>query len=129
MSIPAPIKYIASPYSGDPDQIAYRIHETGRFYAWLIRRGKCDPFSPILHDHTSATSHGLPTDAEFWRERNLRWLRRCDEIYLLKIDGWSKSKGVAIELEWARNNAVTVTAATPDGAGGYTLESVTEETA
>jgi hypothetical protein len=101
--------YLASPYS-DPQQgiVDFRVTETRRFAAWLWTQGYM-PVSPILHWHEAATTHSLPTDAEPWTDWNRALFRRCDAVHLLCLPNWEKSKGVAMELEWARVMGLPVT--------------------
>ncbi len=92
--------YLASPYSHpDPMVRETRFDAACRATAALIRAGHV-VFSPIVHGHP-LVGFGLPTDWAFWQRHDLEFLRRCDELLVLKIDGWKKSAGVQAEIELA----------------------------
>lgn len=104
------LSYIASPYTSPQQGIVnFRVAETRRFAAWLWSQGYA-PISPILHWHEAATAHSLPTDADTWIDWNRSLMRRCDAVHLLCLPNWRDSKGVAMELEWARVMGLPVTA-------------------
>ena len=98
--------YLASPYS-DPD---WRLERT-RFYAVCDAAVKMVAaglrvYSPIAHTHPIAERAGLrgialPKGYEFWREFDERMIRACDELWVLKLEGWEKSQGTLKELAFA----------------------------
>jgi nucleoside 2-deoxyribosyltransferase len=93
--------YLASPYS-DPDPAVRE--ERFRAACWataaLIRAGHV-VFSPIVQNHM-LVEHGLPVDWEFWQQQDREYVARCDEVVVLTIDGWERSKGVQAETRIAR---------------------------
>jgi hypothetical protein len=101
--------YIASPYTHDDpavrqeryeavrDYIAKQTSLTGHFY-----------FSPIVHYHDMAVKNDMPTDAKTWWRINEDALSRCDALWILKIDGYQESKGVAMEFEYCSNWGIEV---------------------
>ncbi len=93
--------YLASPYS-HPDAAVrqQRFEAACRVAAELIRRGHV-VFSPIAHSHSIA-QHGLPMDWGFWEAQDRRLLAACDELWVLKLDGWQHSRGVQAEIAIAR---------------------------
>lgn len=93
--------YLASPYSHeDPIMLKTRYLLTMQCVAGLLKQGILS-YSPIVHFHELAARFLLPADATFWMKHNIRMLRSCDAIGVLKIDGWEKSEGVAIEMKLA----------------------------
>lgn len=74
----------------------------------LIVNQGINVFSPIVHWHHAAASGGLPTDAEYWAEYNLQFMRASKQAILLDIPGWRESKGVTKELAWFDNAKVKV---------------------
>lgn len=58
-------------------------------------------FSPIAHSHCIA-QHGLPLDWGYWERHDERLLAACDELWVLKLDGWQHSRGVQAEIAIAR---------------------------
>lgn len=92
--------YLASPYSHpDPLVREARFDAACRATADMIRAGR-PVFSPIVHGHP-LVRFGLPTDWAFWQRFDTEHLRRCDEVLVLRIDGWEESEGVRAEIELA----------------------------
>jgi len=94
--------YLASPYTHpDPDVRAKRYLAVCREVARLVRDGHV-VFSPIAHSHGVCVHGGLPLDWSFWWPIDTEFLRRCDELWILMLDGWQESHGVQAEMEIAR---------------------------
>lgn len=94
--------YLASPYSHPDLNIMHqRYVQTMKHTAKLLFQGK-HVFSPIVHCHELARWFNLPTEYNFWLEYNQHMLARADELLVLCLEGWSESKGVAGEIEFAR---------------------------
>lgn len=95
------VYYLASPYTHeDPAVVEERVHLACRAAVDLFRQGRF-VFCPIIHCHMVAR-HGLPTDWEFWAEYARAMLARCDELLVLRLEGWEKSDGVAHEIALAK---------------------------
>jgi hypothetical protein len=95
------IVYLAVPYSHpDPEVRIERFKAANRMAGKLMHEG-VHVFSPISHTHPIAVECGLPLGFDFWREYDEKILRVCGKIVVLTIDGWSESKGVKSELEFA----------------------------
>jgi hypothetical protein len=94
--------YLATPYThADPTIVEKRYEEAMAYTHYLLERKRW-VYSPIVHCHELAKRHSLPTDFDYWRRYNYHILSRCDELYVLGIEGWRESKGVRAELEfWA----------------------------
>ena len=92
--------YLASPYSHPDATIReQRFHDVCRMAARLMQQGHV-VFAPIVHGHP-LVDHGLPTDWLFWERFDREHLRRCDELVVLRLDGWRESVGVAAEIRFA----------------------------
>ena len=97
--------YLASPYSHPNSYIELeRAVLAIRAAARLHYEGKL-AFSPIAYGHTLAQV-GLPigTDADSWLKWNTQMFSMCTELYVLKLEGWDRSTGVAMELAWAEKS-------------------------
>lgn len=93
--------YLASPYTHpDPAVRQERFEAACRAAAALMRRGRIC-FSPIAHSHPLC-QYGLPGDWEFWQRQDLEFLAACDEVVVLKLDGWQHSRGIQAEIAAAR---------------------------
>ena len=93
--------YLASP-SSHPEPI---VEETRfQWAAWaaakLIELGHL-VFAPIPHSHP-ITRYGGNGSWEYWAEFDKHMLGACDELWVLCLDGWDTSVGVAAEVKWAK---------------------------
>ena len=96
------IIYLATCYSHkDPKICEKRFIEVSRYAAKFKKQGY-SVFSPISHSHPIAIYGDIdPLDSEFWTKHDLIFLPFCDELWILKLDGWEKSKGIAQECKEA----------------------------
>ena len=93
--------YLASPYSSPvPAVREARFRLVCRKAAELMRAGH-KIFSPIAHTHPIAVAGELPLGFDFWSEYDREFLEFCDEVWVLCLDGWEESKGVAAEIDIA----------------------------
>lgn len=100
--------YLASPYSHpDPLVREQRFKAVCEYAANLMKDGEM-VYSPIAHSHPIA-QFGLPKEWEFWEQYDRFFISKCDELFVLMIDGWDKSKGVDAEIEIANELCVPVT--------------------
>jgi nucleoside 2-deoxyribosyltransferase len=100
--------YLASPYSHpDPEVRHQRFEAVNRAAANLMRQGYV-VFSPISHSHIIARDHDLPTDWEFWERIDIEFVKKCDRLFVLMIDGWDKSHGVRAERTLAHSLGIPV---------------------
>lgn len=102
-SQPAPIYYLASPYThADPERRLRRYRAACRAAAYFIERGLI-VYSPIAHGHAVACDgRPLATDFEFWQKHCLAMLGRCDGMLVLTLEGWKESRGVQAEIAEAK---------------------------
>jgi len=91
--------YLASPYAHADAEVREARYRAARECAIrFMRQGLC-LYAPIVHNHPLASE--LPADHEYWMKMDLPILRRADELWVLKIDGWQQSRGVAREIKEA----------------------------
>lgn len=98
-----PLIYLASPYSGHNSQLEEaRFQDVRLLTARLLQRGiRC--FSPIVYSHQfSCEFSGFKSDFDSWRFLDEALIRKCDEVWCLKLPGWGTSVGVRAELMFAR---------------------------
>lgn len=104
------MKYLASPYS-DPDPFIReeRYLRAMKVLADLLHKGVWT-YSPIVHCHEFAKiiyRDGVPV-FDHWRQYDLHMLSLCDEILVLRIEGWNRSVGVAAEIAEAERLGIKV---------------------
>ena len=101
--------YIASPYT-NPDSII-RIQnylDVTKIAADLVSEGHV-AISPITYGHVLSECKEMPTDWGFWMDFCTVLLSKCDKILVCNtIPGWENSKGVAAEIEFAKQNGIKV---------------------
>ena len=92
--------YLSSPYSDPAAEVReQRFQAACRATAALLRAGDL-VFSPIVHSHPLAPFLAERSHA-WWMSADERYLRKCDSLYVLTIDGWDRSRGVEMEMRWA----------------------------
>ena len=100
--------YLASPYShADPAVLEARFQIVCRQAARLMREGH-HIFSPIAHTHPIALAGGLPLGWDFWEKYDRDMLNGCEAVWVLQLDGWETSKGVAAEIRIANEMGIPV---------------------
>ncbi len=100
--------YIASPYSHDNPQVRMdRFIAAVNYAAKLKKEGRLC-FCPIGYGRLYEIEYQLPFDFQYWGEFNRRMIRACDELHVLKLDGWEDSAGVEAEVAFARANDIPV---------------------
>ncbi len=100
--------YLASPYS-HPDKAVEltRFNQTMEITARLMRLGY-KVFSPIVHCHPLAISQRMPTSYGFWESYSEAMVSHCDQLWVLKMQGWRESKGVGAEILLAQKLNIPV---------------------
>ncbi|MFO0915248.1 MAG: DUF1937 family protein [Pirellulales bacterium] len=119
--------YLASPYSHESPAVRQqRYGDACQAVVHLLHAGLA-VFSPIVHSHP-LVSYGLPTDWSFWQRVDQEHLRRCDQMIVLMLDGWEESRGVAAEIDIARELGLPIDYLSPEmisnWSGGVTSISV-----
>lgn len=94
--------YVASPYTHpDPEVMLDRYYKVMNFIAQHQDDYDQMLYSPIVHYHDMAVQHDLPTNWEWWWDKNKQMLDHCTTILELRIPGWETSKGMKAELKYA----------------------------
>jgi|SRR5208337_517050 len=118
--------YLASPYSS-PDKALqeYRFVAAAIASGWLMNKYQdLSFFSPITHTHPIAVHCALPGYWQFWAAYDQCMLSRCDEVWVLCLDGWRASSGVTAELKIARETGMPVKFVIPGAPGEYSITEV-----
>ena len=93
--------YLASPYSSPDHRIREsRFEAATQKAAELMRAGEVI-FSPIAHSHPIDLYFRNPESGEFWMRQDIPILRHASKLYVLMLQGWESSKGIAQEVELA----------------------------
>ena len=91
--------YIASPYT-DPDSAIreQRARAAAAYTAGLAKKNELC-FCPICHSHV-LPAFDVPQDWYFWERFDKPFLNLCEELHVLMLDGWDRSRGVANEIRF-----------------------------
>ena len=90
--------YLATPYSHTDPAVREKRFETAcRIMAALMSEG-WSVFAPIVYSHRLALHCALPLDWDYWKKFDTEMLESCDELWVVKMEGWSTSKGIAAEI-------------------------------
>lgn len=115
--------YLASPYTDDDDGVReYRYREACRAFLRLMEMGREDGFAvyaPIVATHPLAVVNGLDGDWEYWRGQDEPFLRLCDCLVVLELEGWDRSVGVREEVRLVAGMGKRVWQMVPREDGGY----------
>jgi hypothetical protein len=94
--------YLASPYTHeDPAIMEERYLAVCLKASQLINEGHF-VYSPIAHWHPIAKLYDLPRDWNFWKKMDRKAISILDEVWILKLEGWSTSIGLGNEVLIAR---------------------------
>ncbi len=100
--------YLASPYTHVERSVrCERFDAVCRAAAKMMRAGEV-VFSPIAHSHPIDLADPLPQTTEFWMAMDLPLLKHANKLKVLCIPGWALSKGVAKEIEAAKEWGIPV---------------------
>lgn len=93
--------YLASPYSHPLEAIRILRYEAAiEAAAKIMDKTGAMVYAPIVHNHPIARKRGA-AEHDFWLPRDIRMLRCMDEMWVLELEGWAKSKGIEREAEVA----------------------------
>lgn len=94
--------YVACAFcQADPEIRQQRIDNVSRFCAEKMRQGVV-VFCPLIHNY-HILKYGLPIGWSYWEQFNKELLKRCDRLYVLKLEDWEKSVGLQAEVAIARS--------------------------
>lgn len=100
--------YLATPYTHpDPDVMEERFHLACLHAGHLMGQG-VNVFCPIAHTHPIAVRCDLPRGFEFWERYDRAMIERCTKLVVVKMDGWTTSKGVFCEIGIAEDLGIPV---------------------
>ena len=100
--------YLASPYSHEDPEIRQQRFETVCFVAANLMREGRHVFSPIAHSHPIAVKGDLPLDFSYWEEFDRKMVSACQELWVVRMDGWVESRGVKAEIKIAEEVGIPV---------------------
>lgn len=94
-----PFIYLASPYTAKSGLLMHQRYLEILEVAAHFHRHGITVFAPIVHNHDMAKRHRLPKASDFWEKHNENMLREASIMYVVEMDGWDKSVGIAKEIK------------------------------
>ncbi len=91
--------YIAIPYSSVDKIKSFEL--SNKIAAQEYKKGNI-VYAPISHSHPVAVQEGLPGGFDFWEKVDFEFIRWCDYMIVIMLDGWKESRGVQSEMEYCR---------------------------
>ena len=113
MTVPAKQKliYLCSPFTHkDPEVMRNREEVVTAIAAGLTERYGYAMFLPITQSAPmERINPNLKGDFESWKSIDLFMVReKCDELWVVLMDGWRESVGVAAEIREADVNGIPI---------------------
>ena len=100
--------FISSPYTHeDPKVVEENFAQVAKLSAHLTSKGYV-AFSPIVYGHTLLNWTKMEADWETWKAFCLTFLKKSEELWVYRMDGWNRSRGVAEEIEFAIKNNIII---------------------
>lgn len=104
-----PLKYLAGPFSNPDQKIMDERKVLHAKLAVLLKNRGESIYAPIPETTCLTELGGLSgTSWKDWREHDLNLLQRCDELYVMLIQGWRESLGVRGEVKFAIQNNIPI---------------------
>ena len=102
--------YIASPYShDDPAVVAQRLVDVEKAVVHIANKYPyVAPFSPVLYT-AELQNRGLGSGPpRGWYAFDFAFLRNADRLWVLKLEGWESSIGIALEIAFAEAKGLPI---------------------
>jgi len=108
--------YLCSPYTHESAEVRHdRYIAVCRAARALQKRGY-PVFSPICHSHGIEIVCDFLEGHEYWMNQDLPLLCGASQVYVLMLDGWEQSRGIAAEIAEAERLGKPIIYISPEGA-------------
>lgn len=107
------VLYLACPYAHSDVEVKCMRHQAVNYYAQQYLLSGKFVYSPLTHN-IPLHHPGIEHTWEVWAAFDKAMLSRCNELVVLKLDGWKESVGVSAEIKFAETLAIPVTYVEPD---------------
>lgn len=104
---PAKLIYLSSPYSNPDETVRHERYRWAMLTVTHYLHQGIYLYSPILHNHPITCYDDLGS-AEEWLEFDYVILDRCDEMWVLCIEGWESSLGISAEIAYCNTRGIKV---------------------
>lgn len=65
-------------------------------------------YSPVIHNHMIRTYSSMGTEWSYWKDLCFNMLDRCDEFWVLQLEGWDASVEVKAETDFAIQKQIPI---------------------
>ncbi len=115
--------YVASPYTHtDPAIEDERNISVALATGYLMNHyAALAFFSPICHSHIIARNCNILGQWEYWKHLDEIMISKCDELWVLCLEGWEKSVGVTAEVKYAKELGLEIKYILPQIDGSYVV--------
>jgi hypothetical protein len=121
--------YLACPFRHVDLSIQRKRTATAHHVAAQLSLKGLHVFSPLTHNETLIDILNDSIPGEHWMQFDLAVLAACKTLYVLKMEGWEASKGVAREIAFAKERGIhVVEIEPPEGPVTQLLSQSTKQT-
>lgn len=120
------LAYLACPYSSKDKTVQ-------RFRFNLVSQLACDfitqgiyVFAASTHNTAIEEFGAVESRFEHWKNFNHTMIEHCDQLIVIRIDGWETSKGVSDQIKFAQLKGIPIEYYDPDPALLKMIEQKTE---
>jgi len=100
--------FVAGPFNHpDKEVMDYRTKTIAEYCVKIFNEGNF-PVSALLSGLSFANYGNLPTDTETWRNFSIKYVEGCDELHILKLEGWEESSGLKTEIATAERLGILI---------------------
>jgi hypothetical protein len=108
-----PLIYLASPHSNPEPMVRQMRYDLVLGVLGILIKNGLHVFSPIVHSHNL----NMEINFDFWKELDFQIISKCDELWVLFIDGTHESKGVKEEIKEAVRLGIVIKGVWLNGVG------------
>ena len=106
---PSGFVYLACPYTHDDPKVQRKRADSATAIAAKMMTMGLVVFSPLTHGHQIEKAlFADEMDHSAWMAQCLPFLSLADTLYVLQLPGWTLSKGVEIEMEYAKRHGIPI---------------------
>lgn len=100
--------YVAGTYNNAKDRNLHMEAIMKHMGDFMKKNPEAHLISPLMHHYTLIHHPDMPTSYQYWRAFSRNLLKRCDELLVLRSEGWEESGGVQDELNYARELGIPI---------------------
>lgn len=114
------LAYLATPYNHEQRSVMENRKLAAVSAAGRLLAAEKHVFCPIAHNSAILEVVALQTGWGVWAAFDKDMLGRCDELIVLKLDGWMLSQGIECEVEEAERLGLAIRCLDPSELHEYT---------